>query len=399
MKSDNLFRQSENKIGGGWRMVDNKWKDYIEQVDFAFQPIINIHTGTCYGVEALMRDQGKAGFSTIEGFFDTAYEEKCLFGVDLLLREKALKKFSSITFYEKIKLFFNVDNRILLMPDYSPGITSELLDECGLNQNSICFEISERHELTFCLETKNAFNAYKQQAYKIAIYNQMEYIEPMRYPEHSVHVLLDAFRKNNAMNYLPIINLNHEPLGIVREKDLKEYVYSPYGKDLLKNQRLGLTLINFLTKTPVAEILKEATHTHQMFVGHIGGDDFFASAVISKGDNDRYMRLIRTMVHKFRDNAANLYDEEAKEAGCISAKNREGQVVNVPLLTVSAAVLVVHAETDWFSLEQIVETIATLKHKAKNSADKIAVQYLGRKTGIASINEALPFELNSVRLN
>src|ERR1035437_1973453 len=37
------------------------------------------------------------------------------------------------------------------------------------NQNSVCFEISERHELIFCQETASAFNAYKRQAYKIAI--------------------------------------------------------------------------------------------------------------------------------------------------------------------------------------------------------------------------------------
>ncbi len=585
-------------------MMEEQWKRDIEIVDFAFQPIINIHTGICYGVEALLRGNEKAGFPTIESFFDRAYEEQYLFGADVLLREKAMRKFSAIPFHERIKLFYNVDNRVLHMPDYSPGITSELLESCGLNQNSICFEISERHELVFCMEMKNVFEAYKKQAYKIAIddfgtgfsglqllyhsepdfikidrffiaeiendpkkrlfvsnviklahilgihviaegietvkefyvlhdigcdfvqgyliqrptlhidelsykydeivsFNQknrrkrvsderlisgqLENIDPMRYPEHSIHYLLEAFRRHKSTTYLPVVNANGEPLGIIREKDLKEYVYSPYGKDLLKNQRLGITLLNFLTKTPVtevttevekilelctlnknceaiivtengkyigllsmlallnvlneknlaiardqnpltklpgntiindciaqaleqrdrdrvfiyfdfdnfkpfndvygfrrgdraillfADILKEASHMNQMFAGHIGGDDFFSLASTTYGETGRYMDVIKVIVRKFREDVVNLYNDDAKRAGYITAKNREGEQVNVPLLTVSAAVLVVEEGAALCTLEEIAQTIAVLKHRAKHSPEKIAVQYV-----------------------
>lgn len=588
-------------------MVEEKWKTSVESIDYAFQPIINIHTGLCYGVEVLMRDQEKSGFQSILEFFDTAYKDHCLFALDLLLREKAIRKFSRIDFHKKIKLFYNLDNRVLLMPDYSPGITSELLVRYGIHHSSFCFEISERHELVFGLEMKKAFNAYKHQAYQIAIddfgtgfsglqllyhsepdfikidrffiadiendprkklfvsniiklahilgiqviaegietekeffvchdmgcdfvqgylvqrptqeiselryryeevvdfnkknlrktrsderliYNQMEHIEPICYPEHSVPFLFETFRKTDSRNFVPVVNSNHEPLGIVREKDLKDYVYSPYGKELIKNQRLGITPLNFLTKTPIsdisteieqileictrdknceailvtengkyigflsmlallnllneknlaiardqnpltklpgntiinahmadylgngrkrqmfvyfdfdnfkpfndrygfrrgdraillfADILKEISHRHQMFVGHIGGDDFFASVNLENDHEDSYIAIIQGILDKFREDAVNLYDVETKEAGYILAKNREGELVKVPLLSVSAAVMILGDGTNDHSLEEIAQTLASLKKIAKKATKKMAVYYVGQQ--------------------
>jgi len=585
-------------------MVDKKWKNRIDQIDYAFQPIINIHTGLCSGVEALMRNQQEVGFESIDGFFDSAYEEQSLFGVDMLLREKAIRKFSLIDFHKKIKLFYNLDNRILCMPDYSPGYTSDLLGRYDLNQSAFCFEISERHELNYGREIQKAFLAYKQQTYQIAIddfgtgfsgmqllyhsepdfikidrffiteietdpkkklfvsniiklahilgiqviaegietekeffvchdigcdyvqgyliqrptrelevlsyryedvihfseknarkvqsderliYNQMEHVAPVCYPEHSMSYLFDVFRRQKMTTFLPVVNTNREPLGVIKEKDLKEYVYSPFGKDLLKNKRLNITLLTFMTKTPVVEItteveqilgictmdrncevilvtengkylgflsmmallnllneknlavardqnplsklpgntiinsqiaqalkeqegrqmfvyfdfdnfkpfndvygfrrgdraillfadmLKELSHIHQFFVGHIGGDDFFASMRLTNGSYAHPLSLIKAIVGKFRDDVVNLYDDEAKNCQYVISKNREGEMVRFPLLTVSAVVLIVCNGTEDLSLESIAQIIAVLKQQAKKREDKMAVQCL-----------------------
>jgi EAL domain-containing protein (putative c-di-GMP-specific phosphodiesterase class I)/GGDEF domain-containing protein len=597
-------------------MVDKKWKDRISHIDYAFQPIINIHTGLCSGVEALLRNQQEAGFETIDGFFDAAHEEHCLFGVDRLLREKAIRKFFKIDFHQKIKLFYNLDNRVLLNPDYTPGYTSELLSIFGMNQSALCFEISERHELQFGREIEKVFNAYKQQTYQIAIddfgtgfsgmqllyhsepdfikidrffitaietdpkkklfvsniiklahilgiqviaegietekefyvchdigcdyvqgyliqrptvnleeltyryeeviyfnnqnlrkvhtderliYNQMEHVAPVCYPEHSMSYLFDVFRRQKTTNFLPVVNTNREPLGVVKEKDLKEYVYSPFGKDLLKNQRLNITPLTFLTKTPVVEItteveqilgictidkncevilvtengkylgflsmmallnllneknlavardqnplsklpgntiinsqiaqalkeqegrqmfvyfdfddfkpfndiygfrrgdraillfadmLKELSHIHQFFVGHIGGDDFFASIHLTNGAYDHPLSLIKAVLTKFRDDAVNLYDDEAKNSRYIISKNREGEMTHFPLLTVSAAVLIVCNGTDDLSLEDIAQSIAGLKQEAKKRTDKMAVKCLDSR--LENISDLIP---------
>jgi EAL domain-containing protein (putative c-di-GMP-specific phosphodiesterase class I) len=67
-----------------------KWESIVEHVDLAFQPIIDIHTGKTVAVESLLRNYQEAGFCSIDAFFDTAYHEEALYGVDLLLRKKAL---------------------------------------------------------------------------------------------------------------------------------------------------------------------------------------------------------------------------------------------------------------------------------------------------------------------
>jgi diguanylate cyclase (GGDEF)-like protein len=44
------------------------------------------------------------------------------------------------------------------------------------------------------------------------------------------------------------------PLGILRESRLKNYVYSPFGKDLIANKQLGRTMTEFVVKCPVIDL-------------------------------------------------------------------------------------------------------------------------------------------------
>ena len=68
--------------------------DKIQRIDYAFQPIVNIHTGECYGYEALIRKSEEAGFSSIDAIFEEAFESGVLHEADLILREKAIAKFN-----------------------------------------------------------------------------------------------------------------------------------------------------------------------------------------------------------------------------------------------------------------------------------------------------------------
>lgn len=149
--------------------MDRFWEKSIEKVDFAFQPIVNITTGKVYGYELLLREYDKAGFRSIAEFFDTAYDESVLYKVDIALREKAIKKFKESGKGEGKKLFYNIDNRVLEMPDYFVGNTSGILRKHGVDSSQIVFEISERHQLKSMSGIKNILNIYKQQGYCIAI--------------------------------------------------------------------------------------------------------------------------------------------------------------------------------------------------------------------------------------
>lgn len=111
-----------------------KWIDILKELDFAFQPIIHTFTGKIYAVEALLRNVEIAtDFHNIQDLFDTAFEDDLLYQVDLELRRKAIKKFKKIDI-ENIKLFYNLDNRIIYSKNCPQGQTAKILEENGLKK-------------------------------------------------------------------------------------------------------------------------------------------------------------------------------------------------------------------------------------------------------------------------
>jgi len=50
--------------------LPTKWLTYLEKLDIAFQPILNINTGKPFAVEALLRNYKEIGFEMIFSAFD-----------------------------------------------------------------------------------------------------------------------------------------------------------------------------------------------------------------------------------------------------------------------------------------------------------------------------------------
>lgn len=69
-----------------------------------------------------------------------------------------------------------------------------------------------------------------------------------------VRVLLDKFHDQQTFNFFPVLDEQLRPLGIVHEKTIKQYVYSPYGRELLSNKSVTKGLRTFITPVPVADI-------------------------------------------------------------------------------------------------------------------------------------------------
>jgi diguanylate cyclase (GGDEF)-like protein len=150
-------------------MLNKKWIDIVSKLDYAFQPIVNVKSGKTYAVEALLRNHLEAGgFYSIFNLFDEAYHDGMLYQLDLELRILALKKFSKIG-VENLQMFYNIDNRIIYMPDFTTGNTSRILDELSLDQKTICFELSERGTLQDPSSITNMVTRYQQEGYDIAI--------------------------------------------------------------------------------------------------------------------------------------------------------------------------------------------------------------------------------------
>lgn len=350
--------------------LPKKWINNLKILDIAFQPILNIHTGKIFAVEALLRNHKEVGFDSIFELFDEVYRDNLLYSFDIKLRKKALKKFITIEGYEDIKLFYNLDNRLLDMPNFKHGNTNKLLKRYGVDKNSICFEISERHEISNTLRMQEVLAHYKEENFCIAIddfgvghsgYKLLYDSKPdvikidrfflsdidtnikkkimsrsithlaiqlgikviaegvetkeelfacrdigchlvqgyfvqkptvqsaeilKEYPhvidilknekratdssckietyldktapmllDTNMNLVVEYFQKNPQTEVITIVNSNNEPMGILQENKIKEFIYSPYGRSLmLNNGTRKLKLKNLIQPCGITEI-------------------------------------------------------------------------------------------------------------------------------------------------
>ena len=81
------------------------------------------------------------------------------------------------------------------------------------------------------------------------------YIErmPVIHTGSTVYELLKIFKQNSRLPCVPVVNSRREPLGIIREKDLRIYVYTPYGNEVLKNRLSAGSLNDFLVRCPIID--------------------------------------------------------------------------------------------------------------------------------------------------
>ncbi|WP_343869969.1 bifunctional diguanylate cyclase/phosphodiesterase [Caenispirillum bisanense] len=316
-----------------------------------------------------------------------------------------------------------------------------------------------------------------------------QWIEPIAPIVYGVDMtaVFERFRQAKTSTFFPVVDEHGEPLGIIRELDLKDYTYSLYGKELMSNKALGRKLKDFVWKCPVADIntraetilevfsaakeesegiiivednryvgflsarsllrvisdknlalardqnpltklagnnlineylgdalaeteasfvvayidfdnfkpfndkygfrqgdraitlfadiLRSDLPNQDVFIGHVGGDDFFAA--FRNFAPAEAERLVRAAVERFRRDVESFYDEEARRLGYIVARNREGEVRHMPLLTASAALVVLPAGHGAGSIDDLSALIARLKKDAKQSPDKLASAVVG----------------------
>jgi GGDEF domain-containing protein len=117
----------------------------------------------------------------------------------------------------------------------------------------------------------------------------------------------------------------------------------------------------------IIEVAAKAKGLPEDFIGHVGGDDF---VVITTPE---YMREISSeIIQRFDERVPLFYDEEDRKNGFILGKNRQGEEMTFPLMTISIAIVTNEQRTLTNPLEAS-EIAAELKDYAKTIAKSIYV--------------------------
>ncbi len=571
------------------------------EINYAFQPIVNIHTGTVFGFEALVRGYDRLGFDNIPMLFEYAFSRGILHRLDLILRKTAVEKFMRLPADGSHHLFFNIDPRLLESGDYAAGRGLSILSDHGLSPTRVCLELTEDEEVIHDTNTLGILRRYRAQGYRLAIddfgagysglrhlyESQPDFVKIDRFfitgmdSDHKrklfvsnivnlAHVLglqvvaegveseaelracreigcdlaqgyfisrpetdllklksryesvaasirtnrrdrsadfdlimeqierltpivtdspmssvFERFRRDPQRTFFPVIDERARPVGLILERNIKDYIYSPYGRDLISNRSIGKSLRYFVSRAPVVDVRTEAerileTYTtnsasegviitedghyigmltaarllriineknltlareqnpltrlpgnvlisgyvatalddpdwqgvlayldfdhfkpfndaygfrqgdraillfselmrreltgENVFLGHIGGDDFFVGMRDMSLD-DAAVR-VRNLIEIFRNDVESFYDAEARKRGYLMGSDREGQERQYPLMTTSVALVGVQRARISRSADEFAGFIAEQKKKAKASPERLCVAEL-----------------------
>lgn len=96
---------------------------------------------------------------------------------------------------------------------------------------------------------------------------RVEYLDPV-HAEDTIESVMKRFREDEGSLFFPVLDDRAFPLGIVHENSFKRFVYSPYGRDLLRNRSIASSLDAFIEKYPIVDINTPQEKILEIFVNH-----------------------------------------------------------------------------------------------------------------------------------
>jgi diguanylate cyclase (GGDEF)-like protein len=172
-------------------------------------------------------------------------------------------------------------------------------------------------------------------------------------------------RDQNPLTRLPG-NLRVAEIIAERMADLprsRAFVYFDFDDFKPFNDRYGFRLGDRVIQL-FADILRSTFARSGCFIGHLGGDDFFAFTYALS--IEAAMGTVREASERFRREAVSFYTAEDRDRGWILGKDRSGAERRMNLIGVSAAVVFV-PEGAFIDSEPLSELLASLKREAKLS--------------------------------
>jgi GGDEF domain-containing protein/CHASE3 domain sensor protein len=132
-----------------------------------------------------------------------------------------------------------------------------------------------------------------------------------------------------------------------------------------------------MTTARIIEKVVSEAGTGKDFIGHIGGDDF-----IFITSPERYAIICDAIIKRFDNQITGYYDLDDRKRGHIISKNRQGQEMQFPIMTISIAV--VNNERGIIKDHiRIGEIAAELKEYAKSLPGSVCVVDRRQETGSA----------------
>lgn len=137
------------------------------RVTTVFQPIRSLADGRLLGYEALSRGPSGGSLSQPTALFAAAERSGQLLQLERLCRETALRRATALD--PNLKLFLNIDPRVVNQSDFHPGVTRQLLESIGRSGSSLVLEINERSSISDFPSFRRALRHYTKQGYNVAI--------------------------------------------------------------------------------------------------------------------------------------------------------------------------------------------------------------------------------------
>ena len=166
----------------------------------------------------------------------------------------------------------------------------------------------------------------------------------------------------NPLTGLPGNNIIREEVEKrIKGKDKFVAIHADLDNFKAYNDRYGIGKGDEVIKFTSA-ILQKATQkdgNKDDFIGHEGGDDFFLITTPAKADN-----VVNTIIGEFDGKIRGFYTEEDQKKGYVLEKDRSGQSVRFPIMTISLAGI-----TNQFrsisSYAELTNIAVSVKEKAK----------------------------------